>query len=171
SDVVVVPEFSSPSIHEAAVDISRRPRRCPRTARSPPGTGEGRGTDSDSWSAVRAWVWRGRPKGAYKAQVAGSSPAPPAIHRLPRRPAPSELPGDPARGPFPSSGAACPPFPNGALDTARDCANGGRMLPDDEPGLICTLCSKPVHPGTAAARAGETVVHVPCLPRATGLPA
>ena len=39
----------------------------------------------------------------------------------------------------------------------------------DEPGLICRLCSKPVHPGTAAFRAGETVVHVRCLARETGL--
>jgi len=43
------------------------------------------------------------------------------------------------------------------------------MPPDDESGLICTLCSKPVHPGTAAARSGDTFVHVRCLARETGL--
>jgi len=43
------------------------------------------------------------------------------------------------------------------------------LRPDDEPARICALCSKPVHPGMAATRAGETVVHARCLARETGL--
>jgi len=40
-----------------------------------------------------------------------------------------------------------------------------------EPTPTCPLCSQPIHAGmaTATARAGETIVHVRCLARETGL--
>ena len=34
---------------------------------------------------------------------------------------------------------------------------------------VCSLCSKPIQPGTAMSRAGETAVHVRCLAQETGL--